>query len=248
MAFGIPGSEPASGNFLGRIQYDSRNGFWKVVKRVQDSAGVWSDRVGEDFKNPTMLFDFGSLEVGYLKFSSPPAFVLVPYGHAIPQQPQELTDEKRKAFQPGFRVKVASAKIFGDAEAYHWAHNAKTVIEPMDELYKLFEQQPEAAAGKVPLIAVTGTRIIEIQKNRYHAPVFAIQAWYDRLEVFGERTVPAPAPRSAPAMNAQAAQVMAAKPIPTETQGWGAPSAGPVTPPVAQPAPSAAAPPAGMPF
>lgn len=202
MAFGIPGSETtANGEFLGRIQYDTRVGFWQVCKRIQTADGGWADDKGEQFKNPTMLFDLGTLEVGYIKFASPPAFLVVPYGQPIPPQPQEMvTDDKgkqRKSFLPGFRVKVASQKVFGDGAAYYFAHNAKTVMEPMDELFQLFEQSPEAAMGKVPLVEVTGTRVIEIKSpqgtNRYHAPIFVIKAWYDRIEVFGDRTVPAPA-------------------------------------------------------
>lgn len=201
MAFGIPGSESSGdGEFLGRIQYDARVGFWKVVKRVQQSDGGWVDQIGDDFKNPTMLFDLATLEVGYIKFASPPAFLVVPYGRPIPQQPEEMTTDqngkKRKSFLPGFRMKVMSPKTFGDAAAYYFAHNAKTVMEPMDELYQLFEQAPEAAAGQIPLVEVTGTRIVEIKSsqgtNRYHAPVFAIRQWMERPEAFGERTIPAP--------------------------------------------------------
>lgn len=215
MAFGIPGSEnSANGEFLGRIQYDTRVGFWQIVKRVQDGSGNWVDDKSEQFKNPTMLFDLGSLEVGYIKFATPPAFLLVPYGKPIPQQPEEMVTDaqgkKRKSFLPGFRLKVASSKTFGDDAAYYFAHNAKTVMEPMDELYQEFERAPEAAAGKVPLVAVTGTRLVEIKSsqgtNRYHAPIFVVQAWYDRIGVFGERTVAAPAAaRTAPATVAPAA-------------------------------------------
>lgn len=213
MAFGIPGSESQSGEFLGRIQYDTRVGFWQVCKRVQASDGGWIDDKSEQFKNPTMLFDLGTLEVGYIKFASPPAFLVVPYGQPIPPQPQEMmadaNGKQRKSFLPGFRLKVASQKVFGDGAAYYFAHNAKTVMEPMDELYQLYEQAPEAAAGKVPLVAVTGTRLVEIRSpqgtNRYHAPVFVIQAWYDRLDVFGDRTVQAPGARGdmRPAAQAQ---------------------------------------------
>jgi hypothetical protein len=200
MAFGIPGSEKSSGEFLGRIQYDTRVGFWQTVKRAQDADGNWVDDKGEQFKNPTMLFDFATLEIGYIKFAVPPAFLVVPYGQSVPPQPQEMMADaqgkQRKSFLPGFRLKVASQKVFGDANAYYFAHNAKTVLEPMDELYQIYEQSPEAAMGKVPLVEVTGTRIVEVRSgqgtNRYHAPIFVIKAWYDRLPVFGDRLVPAP--------------------------------------------------------
>ena len=201
MAFGIPGSEPnAGGQFLGRLQYDARVGFWKVVKRVQQSDGGWDDDASEPFKNPTFLLDVGTLEVGYIKFASPPAFLVVPFGQEIPPRPADrVTDaegKSRSAYLPGFRVKVYNPKLFGDADAYYFANNSKTVLEPMDALHTLAIQAPEAKAGKVPGIKVTGTTPIRIEgprgNNTYYAPVFEITKWYDRPDCFGPRTVPVP--------------------------------------------------------
>ena len=42
-------------------------------------------------RGPAFAADFGSFEVGYIKLASPPAFLLVPMGQAIPPQPQEMT-------------------------------------------------------------------------------------------------------------------------------------------------------------
>lgn len=248
MAFGIPGSEPTGGGqFLGRIQYDTRVGFWQIVKRVQDGGGNWIDDKSEQFKNPTMLFDLPSLEVGYIKFASPPAFLVVPYGQPIPPQPQEMqadaTGKQRKSFLPGFRLKVMSSKTFGDAEAYYFCHNAKTVMEPMDDLYQLYQQAPEAAAGQAPLVAVTGTRIVEIKNtqgtNRYHAPVFQIVGWVDRPDILGPRTVPAPAARAPVAPAAAPAPVTIATMPQEQVAAMAAASV---------PQQSAAKPAAGMPF
>lgn len=206
MAFGIPGSEDTTSNgpFLSRIQYDARVGFWTIVKRVQNSDGSWSNETGEPFQKPTFLVDFGTLEVGYLKLTSPPAFVLVPMGSTIPTQPQEMmTDsqgKQRKAFLPGFRVQVCG-KIFGDKNAYHFNSNAKTVIAPVEELWKTFSASPEAATGKIPAVANTKTRIVEIVNpkgtSKFHAPVFEIVGWAERPAVFGERTVPIPTSKGA---------------------------------------------------
>lgn len=253
MAFGVPGSENNNGGaFLGRIQFDARVGFWKIVKRVQQSDGGWADQIGDDFKNPTFLLDLGSLEVGYINFASPPVFLVVPYGKPIPVQPQEMQQAQgdqrpRKAFLPGFRVKVASPKTFGDADAYYFASNSKNVMEPMDELYQVYEQRPEAAAGQVPVVQVTGTRIVEVKgpkgTNRFHSPQFQITAWHDRLEVFGDRTVAAPVSRGTPAPTA--APVTVATMPPAQVAQMAAASV-PTPQPVSNG--SAATPPAGMPF
>lgn len=201
MAFGLPGTEPSDGSsqFLGRIQYDSRVGFWKIVKRAQGSDGRWGDDIGEPFKNPTFLMDFGGLEVGFMKIASPPVFVLVPYGSPLPPRPAEMVlddqGKQRPAFTSGFRVKVAG-KVFGDGDAYYWTANAKTVMTPVDELYHDFLSRPEAVAGQIPAVACTGTKVIEVtggnRSAKFYAPVFQIVGWSERLAVFGERTVPAP--------------------------------------------------------
>src|SRR6185312_15669905 len=123
--------------------------------------------------------------------SSPPVFMVVPYGKAIPQQPEEMTTDSdgksRKAFAPGFRVKVASPKTFGDNDAYYFSNSSKTVLGPMDELHETFRRAPEAATGKVPVVSVSKTSKVEIKSkngtNTYYAPVFEIVGWQDRLSV-----------------------------------------------------------------
>jgi hypothetical protein len=205
--FGIPGTDSggSSGEFLGRINVDARTGFWTVTKRIQKD-GMWTNDTTPPFQSPTMLMDFGSLEVGYMKISSPPAFMLVPMGQPIPPQPQEMQEGRpgekpRKAFQPGFRIKVMSQKTFGDGDAYYFSANSKTVMGPVDALWALFCASPEAATGKVPVVNVTGSERIQIKTpqgtSTFFAPLFAIAQWVDRPAVLGDRTVPPPAARAA---------------------------------------------------
>lgn len=213
MAFGIPGTDTGSGGsgeFLGRINCDARTGFWTITRRVQ-TDGMWSNDTTPPFQNPTFLMDFGSLEVGYMKISSPPAFLLVPMGQPIPPQPQEMTEARpgekpRRAFSPGFRLKVMSQKTFGDSEPYYFSANSKTVMGPVDALWNLFCASPEAWDGKVPVVAVTGSEKVTVKtpqgSNTFYAPIFNISAWVDRPASLGERTVPAPAPRAASATQA----------------------------------------------
>jgi hypothetical protein len=206
MAFGIPGTDTGSGGeFLGRINVDARTGFWTITRRIQRD-GMWTNDTSQPFQTPTMLMDFGSLEVGYMKISSPPAFMLVPMGQPIPPQPQEMQEGRpgekpRRAFQPGFRIKVMSQKTFGDGEAYYFSANSKTVMGPVDALWTQFCASPEAAAGKVPVVNVTGAEKVQIKtpqgNSTFYAPIFAIAQWVDRPASLGDRTVPPPAARAA---------------------------------------------------
>lgn len=201
MAFGVPGSEPTqTGPFLGRIQYDARVGFWKIVKRVQDDAGDWSNEEGEPFRKPTMTMDMGSLEVGYIKLTGTPSFMLAPYGKPIPGRPEEtMLDAKGKprlAFLPGFRVKVAGEGLFEDAEIYYLSGNSKAIMNAMEELYLEFETKPEAKKGLIPVVAALTNKTIEVTNkqgtSKFFAPVFSIVSWAERWPEFGDRTVPPP--------------------------------------------------------
>lgn len=201
MAFGIPNSDSGSGGkFLGRIQFDTRVGFWQVIKRIQHADGTYGDQKSPFLQSASLLIDFGTLEVGYLKLSSPPSFLVVPYGRAIPPQPEEMeTDaqgKQKKAFQPGFRVQVYSQKTFGDTDAYYFSNSSKTVLGPMDELHQRYLASPEAAQGLVPVVSVTSCTPVVVTtpkgKNTFQAPNFEIVQWVPRPEVLGERTVPVP--------------------------------------------------------
>lgn len=203
MAFGIPnsGGGSDSGPFLSRIQYDARSGFFTNVDRVMEDGG-WENKLSEPYRNPVFAFDFGSFEVGYIKLSSPPAFMLVPYGQVIPPQPDELQTEVRpgekpkRAFAPGFRAKVMSTKTFGDAEPRYFAGTSKSLMGAVEELFNLFMAAPESRDGRIPVVEHTATKTMETKgpkgTTKNYAPVFAIKQWIERPGGFGERTVPPP--------------------------------------------------------
>lgn len=249
MAWSIPGTEGSSGEFLGRIQYDSRTGFWQTVKRTQDNGGNWFDEKSEPFKGVSLLVDFGTIELGYINLSSPPVFLLVPAGKPYPQQPETMAaakpgDKPRKAFLPGFRLKVMSRKTFGDDDAYYLSGTSKTLRGPIEQLHEAFEAAPEARAGKIPI--VESTRAIAVTTkgthgtSTFYAPEFRILGWMDRPEAFGERTVPAPGGRSVQSGGSgPAAPPTYSAPPP----GYGANHVGPPQQPAQPSAPPPSAPP-----
>lgn len=227
MAFGIPGSNDGGGSggvFLSRIQYDARSGFYTNVDRVQGADGAWTDQAGKPYPNPTFAVDFGSMEVGYVKFAKPPTFLLVPYlGDGLteyPRQPDEMVpgdkpgDKPKKAFQPGFRLKVMSQKTFGDPEPRYLSGNSKSLMAGVDALYQVFIRAPEAASGKIPVVTSVDTKTVETKgpkgTTKNYQPIFNVVQWIDRPAGFGDRTVPppggaaiaAPPPRPAPVQQA----------------------------------------------
>lgn len=230
--FGLPGASGGSdsGPFLGRIQYDARSGFFTNVDRIQGADGGWENRNSEPYRGPTLAVDFGSLEVGFIKMGSPPVFLLTPFlgeGRTVyPQQPEEMAPAKpgerpRKAFMPGFRLKVMSPKTFGDGEPRYFSGTSKSLMGAVWDLYRMFEAAPEAAAGKIPVVKHASTKTLETGgkhgTTKNFAPVFVVESWIDRPAGFGERTVPAPggaAPQPRPAPVQQVAAAPVRQPVP----------------------------------
>lgn len=230
MAFGIPGSDSGSGGgeFLGRLQFDGRSGLWKFFTRVMEN-GSWKNVESEDLMNPSFLMDFGSLEVGYAKISSPPSFLMVPFGQSVPQRPQEMTTDDRgkqkNAFSPAARLKVMSQKTFGDMEPRYFMLSSKTGLPAIEEAWQMFTGSPEAADGSIP-VATTTTRTVEVKTpqgtSKFKVPVFTFVQWVARPAELGDRLVPAPA---------YSAQQQQPKPTP---QPQAAPPPNHVPPPAAQ--------------
>lgn len=246
---GLAGAEPTDGSqFLGRIQYDTRVGFWTIVKRAMGSDGRWADQKSEPFKSPSFLIDLGTLEVGWSKITVPPVFILVPYGSDYPLKPQETVAVDQAKFQQAFRAKVCSPKTFGDSDIYYWGGNSKTIVGSMHDLMvKNFPCHPEAVAGKIPVVTCPTLRSVPSQgggrSSTFYAPVWEIVGWQERLPVFGPRTVPAPTQAASEA--AQKAHEIAGAANGGGGPGASAPPPGHVPPPGAT---KGAADSEGMPF
>jgi hypothetical protein len=135
----------------------------------------------------------GSLTVGWIHFAATgPDFKMVPLGSPLPERP--TTEHKQ-----GFRVKIAGKLLGGVRE---FSHSAKCVLGSLDSLHTLYEADPEAAQGKIPVVRMTSVTPVVTKgpqgNTTNYAPVFDIIAWTVRDEaMFGPRTVPAPGARAA---------------------------------------------------
>lgn len=181
----------AGGDFLPLVIYDARAGRLFKVERAVESGQWVSNRVDITNEQPTFVFDFGSIEAGWLAFTPQgPNWVGVPYGRLQPERP---TEEHKLAC----RVKIYSPKHLDGVREF--SATAKCVLSAIDALHDLFEVAPEAVAGKVPVVKLAGSTPV-ITKNTMgqstnYAPVFTIEAWVDRPSELGPRTVPPPKPK-----------------------------------------------------
>ena len=57
-------------------------------------------------------------------------------------------------FRPGFSTKICGTAVDGARE---WCSNAAVLLGAMDDFWTTAAASAEAAAGQIPLIAITGT-------------------------------------------------------------------------------------------
>ena len=83
--FGLPGTESSEGGeFLSENPVRCPRRLLENGQTDATGDGSWSDEESEPYGKPSFAIDFGTLEVGFIKFASPPVFVVVPYGSPVP--------------------------------------------------------------------------------------------------------------------------------------------------------------------
>ena len=172
------------------LAYDARSGRLSLHDRMQDDDGKWATvKTDVTRSEPAFAVDFGRLEVGYVHFADAraPLWAMAFYGEPAVQEPPATAEGKR--FKAGFRVPVISKAIGGLRE---FAGNSAALIGGMNELHTVYEEAPEARAGKLPLVKIIDTREIRSGQACNYQPIFEILSWVNRPTLLGPRKVPPP--------------------------------------------------------
>ncbi len=188
MTLGLNTQPPTDeSEFLPTMRYLTSAGRLYRRDRVGGAAGFTNDDV-ELPPGTKIVFDFGSIQIGWMLFGTgvAPSFALAPVGHPMPERP---TPEHRQ----GVRLLVHLGKSGGLRE---FCNNSKFALAAIDDLHTQYEADPEAATGKIPVVEFTGATKIDTT-NRHgtrtdYRPNFTIVQWIPRVSEFGERTVPPP--------------------------------------------------------
>jgi hypothetical protein len=211
--------DAGGGDFTPWLKYDARAGRW-FRKGDRDKNEPGPVDVTNGF---SAVFDLSTIEVGWIDFPTGAAPILItqPISAGIPGRPTGGT------FKQGFRMRAALPAALGGG-VYEVAASAKAMIGAIDALHTAYTAAPEAAQGKLPVVAMTGTTMIETTTpkgtNRNYAPVLAITSWVARPASMpttgftssqqpapvatgappatGSTPVPPPAPKAAPAASA----------------------------------------------
>jgi hypothetical protein len=192
MALGLP---PGGGDIVPMIKYDAR-------------AGRFSRDNSDITQGFSAVMDLAQVDIGWIRFASmmAPDFVLVRAGQTPPDRPS--AEHKR-----GVRLMCVLARSVG-GDVREFSSAAGCVIDAIDDLHSTYAAAPEAAEGKLPIVALTGSTPIKTttpkgQTTNYR-PLFSITGWVDRPESLP--IVDGPVPQARP--TAQPAQAAAAEPAP----------------------------------
>lgn len=230
MAFGY---KVTNGDFLPICKFDARSGKFFKVERVPGQPA-------NDIELPPgtkFAVDFRTLEAGWVTFTAQgPVRHMQPYidGQPTIAQPPDKDAEGKAMYRPAFYVKLAGNAIDGVRE---WIGASAAVMNAMDDLYQAYLQNPEAAAGKIPIISIPSTIAIKsgvgARSSTNYAPVFRIDGWTERPDLLGAPTTPIPGSvnghagyTAAPAQPAQQAAPAAAQPTPAQHTSAATPSGG----------------------
>lgn len=201
MALGLVTESNGGGDFTPVVKFDARAGRMFRVDREQDSGGQWSTNNVEITNGFTAIMDLENIEVGWCLFAAgvAPQLSLVKLGQPLPQRP---SDQHKQ----GFRMLMKLGKSSG-GDVREIAATSKAVLGAVDDLHNAYEVGKAANPGKLPVVALTGSKAIvstgKGQSSTNYAPIFEIQKWVDRPADLGgaaaAKQEEAPAPKSAPA-------------------------------------------------
>lgn len=192
------------------------SGSSKQYAKFNAKADKWFVRGPEnsdqEIARPTFVADLDNIATGWLRFRE---------GQA-PERVMDASIDKAaplpgEGFKRGFVVMAYSPKFFGGA--VELASASIHMSNAIKEVYAQYEADKAAHAGKLPVIACTGSQAMKDRYGTNYRPTLAIAKWVDR---------PAELPSVSPIAAADLWQGSAAPSAPSKT------TAQHVPPPVAK--------------
>lgn len=171
MGLGLPRNE--TGDFKDIVKYDARAGRMFRIDRADGASMPVEITAGF-----TAIFDLANIKVGWVRFSEggAPEWAMTAIGTPLPARPSK--DHKQ-----GFRLDIKLAKSVG-GDCREFGSAAGCVIGALDKLYDEYAAAPESKAGKLPVVALTGTTMVKSSQgaktSTNYAPNFTIRQWADR--------------------------------------------------------------------
>jgi hypothetical protein len=170
--------------------------------RFMPSLNAWEMSTAEGreefaFDKPA-VFDIQNVQLGWLLLAEGQRDWQPWPGNKMQPKPAE------GEYKPGFEVNVYSTQMFGDEPVRSFSNNGTGATMFIQALYNEAEKHEEFAAGKSPVVQITGSTAIKVGKKggATRVPQFQIVKWIDRPQALGANMnlsegSAAPAPKAA---------------------------------------------------
>jgi hypothetical protein len=176
----VTSSGSSSGPILPRIKYNAVKGRFYKIDRVQTADGWESSE--EAMALPLKIaMDFSTMEIG------PIAFILnKPDFHMVRIADVEAGTEKIPPAPSTDHKTSIRVRIFNkDLGVREFMVQSKIALTAIDAMYEAVKVSPEYKAGKVPVVAITGTEEVKFKTpsggdGSGEKPVMTIASWTDR--------------------------------------------------------------------
>lgn len=181
MALGLS-SGSSSGDIKPYLKFDAKAGRMFRVDRNQLSDGSFASESVEITNTVQFVADLANIRVGWVNYSAQgPIRKFVTLGkEAIPPRPDDRNADGKPAFKQGFEIDLILNKDAGGGPARVFGSAAGCVIEAMDLLHDTYTAAPEAKAGKLPVVKISGVSPVKSGQSTNYKPTFAIVNWIDR--------------------------------------------------------------------
>lgn len=187
------GLSMGDGSFTPYAKFDARAGRWFTKTENGDVD------ITDGF---TAVFDFAQIEVGWLLFAAGTAPVAVTQDISLGVPPKPASGD----FKQGFKMNIALPASVAGGGAREVSSTAKALIGVIDRLHTEYSNAPEKSEGKLPVLKMNGTTVVETKgpngTTRNYAPNLVIAAWVDRPATLPKKCAPvvaaAPAPVATP--------------------------------------------------
>lgn len=179
---GLGLSTGGGGDIKPYVNYDAKAGRMFRVDRTQQGDGTYATDKVEITSNVQFVADLANIRVGWVNYTAQgPIRKFVTLGkEQIPPRPDDLNADGKPAFKQGFEIDLILNKDAGGGPARVFGSAAGCVIEAMDLLHDTYTAAPEAKAGKLPVVKISGVSPVKSGQSTNYKPTFAIVNWIDR--------------------------------------------------------------------
>lgn len=201
------GLSVGDGNFTPYVKFDARAGRW-FTKGADGDIDIT-----DGF---TAVFDFAQVEVGWMLFAAGTAPVYVTQDISLGVPPKPASGD----FKQGFKLNIALPGSIAGGGARELSSTAKALIGVIDRMHTEFSEAPEKSQGKLPVLKMNGTTVVETKgpngTTRNYAPNLVIAGWVDRPATLPTRGAPIAAVAPAAAATPPATGSTAVPPPPAK--------------------------------